>query len=103
MRRGPGNWSRMIAACAFAVVAAIGAAQAADKKVLVIGRDASDIRTLDPARQAETTPPMILRAVYDTLVTVTPDDYNQVKPMLACRWKLADDGRSWVFRLQPGA
>jgi peptide/nickel transport system substrate-binding protein len=103
MRLGPGQWGRWIAACAFAAIAGIGAAQAADKKVLVIGRDASDIRTLDPARQAETTPPMILRAVYDTLVTVTPDDYNAVKPMLADRWELADDGQSWVFHLHPGA
>jgi len=77
-------------------------AAAADKKVLVIGRDATDIRTFDPARAAETTPPMILRAAYDTLVTVTPDDYNQVKPMAADSWEQADGGQSWVFHLHPG-
>ncbi|MFO1057431.1 MAG: ABC transporter substrate-binding protein [Dongiaceae bacterium] len=94
---------RLMALGVLAAVAAATPSRAAEKKVLVIGRDASDIRTFDPARAAETTPPMILRAAYDTLVTVTPDDYNQVRPMLADSWEAADDGQSWVFHLHPGA
>ncbi len=93
----------LLALCsAVAAAAAASAGWAAEKAVLVIGRDASDIRTMDPARAAETTPPLILRAVYDTLVTVTADDYNTVKPMLAESWESADDGQTLVFRLRGG-
>ena len=50
-----------------AAAAAAPVGLAAEKAVLVIGGDATDIRTIDPARAAEMTPPLILRAVYDTL------------------------------------
>jgi peptide/nickel transport system substrate-binding protein len=93
----------LLALCSgVAAAAAASAGWAAEKAVLVIGRDAGDIRTMDPARAAETTPPLILRAVYDTLVTVTADDYNTVKPMLAESWESADDGQTLVFHLRDG-
>ena len=97
-----GYWCRLIVASAMLACAGIADTWAAEKAVLAIGRDASDIRTLDPARAAETTPPLIFRSVYDTLVTLTPDDYNTLKPMLAEKWELTDDGAAWLFHLKPG-
>ncbi len=96
------QWQRLLVAGVILASAFAAPAAAADKTVLVIGRDASDIRTFDPGRAAETTPPLILRATYDTLITVTPDDYNAVKPMIAETWELVDDGAAWLFHLRPG-
>lgn len=98
------HWRRMIAAGFIAAAAAAlpVMANAAGKDVLVIGRDAADIRTFDPGRAAETTPPLILRAVYDTLITVSADDYNTPKPMLAESWLRVDDGAAWEFKLRSG-
>jgi peptide/nickel transport system substrate-binding protein len=76
-------------------------AQAA-KNTLVIGIDISDTITLDPARQAQYTPPMTLRAAYDMLVTMTPGDYVNLKPALATKWEKTPDGKGWRFTLREG-
>lgn len=76
-------------------------AQAA-KTTLVIGIDISDTITLDPARQAQYTPPMTLRAAYDMLVTMTPGDYINIKPALATKWEKTPDGQGWRFTLREG-
>src|SRR5271155_269069 len=42
---------------------------AATKNTLVLGLDISDTISLDPAREAQYTPPLTLEAVYEALVT----------------------------------
>lgn len=76
-------------------------AQAA-KNTLVIGIDISDTITLDPARQAQYTPPMTLLATYDMLVTMSPGDYINIKPALATKWEKTADGKGWRFTLREG-
>ena len=70
------------------------------EKVLVIAR-VFDVRTLDPERQYELTPPMIMHAVYENLVTFEGTDYTKVVPHLATAWEISDDGLTYTFTLRP--
>jgi len=74
----------------------------ARKSTLVIGIDISDTITLDPARDAQYTPPMTGEATYDTLVTMTPGDYINLKPCLATKWGRTPDGKGWRFTIREG-
>jgi peptide/nickel transport system substrate-binding protein len=74
----------------------------AKKNVLVIGIDISDTITLDPARIAQYTSPMTAEAAYETLVTMTPGDYINLKPCLATAWKRTPDGKGWRFAIRQG-
>ncbi|SDR62005.1 peptide/nickel transport system substrate-binding protein [Rhizobiales bacterium GAS113] len=74
----------------------------ATKTTLVIGVDISDTITLDPARQAQYTPPMTLTAAYDMLVTMDPGDSINLKPGLATKWARTPDGKGWRFTLREG-
>jgi peptide/nickel transport system substrate-binding protein len=76
---------------------------AATKTTLVLGLDISDTISLDPAREAQYTPPLTLTAAYDSLVTMTPGDYLNVKPALAESWTRTPDGKGWRFKLRAGA
>ncbi len=78
-------------------------AQSAQRKAtLVIGIDISDIISLDPARIAQYTNPMIGHAAYDSLVTVAPGDYITIRPALATEWAYQPDGKTIRFKLRPG-
>jgi peptide/nickel transport system substrate-binding protein len=74
----------------------------ARKNTLVLGIDISDTITLDPARLAQYTSPMTVSAAYDSLVTLTPGDYINVKPSLATKWERTPDGKGWRFTLRDG-
>ena len=74
---------------------------AAQDDAFVLGLDISDTRTLDPHRQFDYSPPITEHAIYETLVTMEPGDYENVTPLLATSWELADDGAAWVFHLRP--
>ena len=92
----------LVALLALAAWAGPTPVAAAAKTTLVLGVDISDTRTLDPARQFEYSPPITMRAAYETLVTMTPGDYVTVKPLLAKSWKLVDGGKAWQFQLREG-
>ncbi|MBV9568345.1 MAG: ABC transporter substrate-binding protein, partial [Hyphomicrobiales bacterium] len=72
------------------------------KTTLVIGIDISDTITLDPARQAQYTPPMTLTAAYDMLVTMEPGDYINLKSALATAWNRTPDRKGWRFTIRDG-
>jgi peptide/nickel transport system substrate-binding protein len=74
----------------------------ARKNTLVLGIDISDTVTLDPARLAQYTSPMTVSAAYDSLITMTPGDYINVKPSLAMKWARTPDGKGWRFILRDG-
>src|SRR3954452_14038514 len=76
---------------------------AANKNTLVLGLDISDTISLDPAREAQYTPPLTVTAAYESLVTMTPGDYLNVKPALATKWARTPDGKGWRFTLREGA
>lgn len=72
---------------------------AASGGTLVLGIDISDSITFDPAREAQYTAPLSLRAAYESLVTMSPGDYLEVKPALARSWAHTPDGKGWRFNL----
>lgn len=72
------------------------------KNTLVLGIDISDTITLDPARVAQYTSPMTVAAAYDSLVTLEPGDYINVKPALATKWERTPDGKGWRFTIRDG-
>ncbi len=72
---------------------------AAGGGTLVLGIDISDSITFDPAREAQYTAPLSLRAAYESLVTMSPGDYLNVKPALAKSWMRTADGKGWRFNL----
>ena len=74
----------------------------AAENVLVVGLPKADTRTLDPHRQYEITPPQIMRAVYETLVTL-PDKgatIDRVEPLLAESFEISDDALVYTFKLR---
>ncbi|MCL6553712.1 MAG: ABC transporter substrate-binding protein [Firmicutes bacterium] len=82
--------------------AAVQAAPAG--RVLVVARAKMDIRTLDPHRQYEIAPPQIIRAAYETLVTLGDQGRNLTKlePLLAESYTVSPDGKVYTFRLRRG-
>jgi peptide/nickel transport system substrate-binding protein len=66
---------------------------------LVLGVDISDSITFDPARESQYTAPLTMRAAYESLVTMSPGDYLNVKPALAKSWERTPDGKGWRFHL----
>jgi peptide/nickel transport system substrate-binding protein len=74
----------------------------AHKGTLVIAIDISDTITLDPARVAQYSSPMSIEAAYETLVTMTPGDYVNLKPALATKWARTADGNGWRFTIRDG-
>ena len=81
-------------------MALTGPALAQDKRVLVLGVDVSDARNFDPARMADYSSPITNAAVYDSLVTQEPGEYETVEPSLATEWERLEDGKRLRFHLR---
>lgn len=81
--------------------AAPGASGTPSKTVFALGTDISDLNSLDPGKGFTLTSPIPLHALYETLVTMDPGDYVNLKPLLATSWELTDGGKSWTFKLRP--
>ncbi|MCW3476952.1 ABC transporter substrate-binding protein [Limobrevibacterium gyesilva] len=77
-----------------------GAQSAARRGTLVIGLDISDATSLDPARVAQYSNPLPAHTAWDSLVTFTPGDYVNVKPLLATEWAYQPDGKTIRFKLR---
>ncbi len=74
---------------------AVGRAAARDEATIVVGSPA----TLDPAAAGDATSAAVIGALFETLTTY---DANLVlRPALAARWSVEDDGRRVVFELRP--
>ncbi|MFO1058235.1 MAG: ABC transporter substrate-binding protein [Dongiaceae bacterium] len=76
-------------------------ARAADAKPLVIARD-MDLNSLDPSRAFCDTCQIYLNAVYNTLLTIGPDN-RTLKPVLAQSWEANADQTKFTFHLDPKA
>ena len=72
------------------------------KGTLVLAIDFADTVTLDPAHESNYMAPLIVAACYECLITMTPDDYVNVKPQLATAFQRTTDGTGWRFTLREG-
>ncbi|NTU78972.1 MAG: peptide ABC transporter substrate-binding protein [Chloroflexales bacterium] len=80
--------------------AAASPASTATGGTLTIGRSASP-DSLNPGSAYIIESGQILSLVYDTLIRV--DLKSQTYPGLATEWSVAEDGRTWTFKLAKGA
>jgi len=71
--------------------------------MLVIGTNLTGIRTFDPADNNARTASELLTNVYDTLVMITADDLQTIKPMLATEWSASADGKLITLKLRDDA
>jgi peptide/nickel transport system substrate-binding protein len=63
---------------------------------------AGEPQTLDPTRMASNFDIPITTALYDGLLTRTPDDFERLSPALATSWKSNSDATEWTFTLRKG-
>ena len=96
--KAKGTWGKAVL-LSLLLAGTVGTAAAAEG-VLVVARDL-DIRTLDPQRQYEITPPMIMHGAYENLVTFEGTDYTKVVPFLAEKFEVGKEGLTYTFRLRP--
>ena len=77
---------------------------AQQERVLVVGLPKTDIDKLDPGRQYEITPPQIIRAAYETLVTLPEKGarIDRVEPLLAESYDVSSDALVYTFKLREG-
>jgi peptide/nickel transport system substrate-binding protein len=95
-----------LAICLLVPLSAAGpsavARTAHDPTRLVVARDLSDVRTLDPGRLFEPSAAVAMGNVYDPLVTIQGEDVTHPRPDLATRWTISGGGRVFTFYLRHG-
>ncbi|MCS4245679.1 peptide/nickel transport system substrate-binding protein [Rhizobium sp. BIGb0125] len=70
---------------------------------LVVGFSMANVLTLDPAGAGGKERVQIITNLYDNLIAIDPADRTALKPELAERWTVAQDGTSIRLNLRPGA
>ena len=69
---------------------------------LVMANQIDDMITLDPAEVFEFTAAEWAANVYDRLITYPPDDVEDIQGHVAESWEIADDGRTYTFKVRDG-
>ena len=64
--------------------------------------DIGDPQSLDPATDYETTGQNIITSVYDTLVFYKGSSVTEFVPMLAEKWAVSSDGKTYTFTIRKG-
>ena len=59
------------------------------------------LRTLDPNGENEYSCFIIIKNLYDTLVTFSGPSLHKLEPSLAAKWAISSDGLSYTFDLDP--
>jgi peptide/nickel transport system substrate-binding protein len=95
---------RRLALGAAAALALTGAPAAAEtpQDALVMAFQIADLITLDPAEVFEFTGAEYAANVYDRLVTYPVDDVADLRGHVAESWQIADDGRTYTFKVRDG-
>ncbi|HEX6509111.1 MAG TPA: ABC transporter substrate-binding protein, partial [Chloroflexota bacterium] len=75
---------------------------AAGKTALVVARDLSDGKTLDPGRSYEFSASAVQQNVYDELVTYKGTNTSTPVPALATSWTVSKNARFFYFHLRHG-
>ena len=72
------------------------------QNTLVMANQIDDIITLDPAEVFEFSAAEYAANVYDRLVTYPPDDVENLQGHVAESWEIADDGKTYTFKVRDG-
>lgn len=74
----------------------------AASQTLLVARDISDGKTMDPGRFYEFTSTIMAANCYDTLLTFNGTDTQHPVPDLATSWDISPDGKVFTFHLRHG-
>ena len=91
-----------LGAAAALALTATPAAAATPQDTLVMAFQIADLITLDPAEAFEFTGAEYAANVYDRLVTYPVDDVADLRGHVAESWQIADDGRTYTFKVKDG-
>src|SRR5579884_4013287 len=70
--------------------------------VLVVARDVSGAKTMDPGRMYEFAAEDMAANVYETLITFRGRNWSHPSPMLATSWQVSSDAKTYKFFLRQG-
>src|ERR671918_3083413 len=91
-----------LAAAATLALASAPAAAKTPEDSLVMALQIDDLITLDPAEVFEFSGAEYAANVHDRLVTYPVDDVEDLRGHVAESWEIADDGRTYTFKVRPG-
>jgi peptide/nickel transport system substrate-binding protein len=75
---------------------------ASDPHTLIVARDISGAKTMDPGRMYEFAAEDMAANVYEGLVTYKGSDVSHARPLLATSWKITNGGKTFTFNLRHG-
>ncbi len=97
-----GRRGLMAGVAAAGVGAAIPARAATPDNTLVIGKNISDIISLDPAEVYEASAGEVMTNVYDRLVRFEANDLTKLVGGVATSWTVSSDAKTFTFPLRSG-
>jgi peptide/nickel transport system substrate-binding protein len=74
---------------------------ATPKDTVVMGKDITNILTLDPAETFEVTGGEVINNLYTRLFTYNPQDFSQLEGGVASDWQVSADGKVFSIGIRP--
>ena len=103
------RFTKALAAGALAAGALLGTSALAPlaaqtpRDTIVMAKQIDDIISLDPAETFEFSGGEVVANTYDKLINFDPVDPSRLFGELAQSWSVADDGKTYTFKMRPGA
>ena len=92
----------LAAGATLALGLAYGAAAETPRDTVVMAKQIDDIISLDPGESFEFTGSEVVANLYDKLIGFDFDDVSKLRGELAQSWSVAEDGRTYTFKMRPG-
>jgi peptide/nickel transport system substrate-binding protein len=92
----------LLAAAAVVALVQTSAEARTPRDALVMAWNIDNILTMDPAQIGEALTDEIVNNVCDQLVGFDPEDASKLRPALAERWDISEDGRTYTFHIRKG-
>ena len=98
------RFTHALAVGALAAATAFAPAQAqTPRDTIVMAKQIDDIISLDPGEAFEFSGVEAVANMYDKLLNFDPKDPNKLFGELAQTWSVGDDGKTYTFKMRPGA
>lgn len=81
---------------------AYGVAAETPRDTVVMAKQIDDIISLDPGESFEFTGSEVVANLYDKLIGFDFNDVSKLRGELAQSWSVAEDGRTYTFKIRPG-